>query len=239
MYWLMVQTPPLRQSDPGLAIPILENGDRLSRSEFERRYATMPTDCKAQLIEGIVYMSAALRFRSHGRPHSLLNGWLFSYQVLTPGLEIADAVTVRLDEANEPQPDIALFVPSAYGGQTRISDDDYLEGAPELLAEISASTVSIDLGAKKTAYQRNGVQEYIVWRVLDQALDWFYLEAGRYVELRPDDDGILRSRRFPGLWLDRPALLNDQMPQVMAVLQQGLASDAYQAFVSSVTKSAP
>jgi hypothetical protein len=230
----MVQTPLRPQQPPLFAIPPLENGDRLSRDEFERRYAAMPENCKAELIEGIVYMSAALRFRSHGQPHSHLNAWLATYQIFTPGVAIADAATVKLDHDNEPQPDIALLIAPDAAGQTTISDDDYIEGAPELLAEISASTVSIDLGAKKTAYQRNGVQEYIVWRVLDGAIDWFYLDHGTYVDLRPDDDGMIRSRQFPGLWLDRAALLNGDMPQVITVLQAGLASDAHQTFCESL-----
>ena len=36
--------------------PVLEPGDRLSRQEFERRYARMPQVKKAELIEGIVYI---------------------------------------------------------------------------------------------------------------------------------------------------------------------------------------
>jgi hypothetical protein len=203
-------------------LPPLENGDRLTRDEFERRCVGLPEDCKAQLIEGIVYMSSALRFQSHGKPHSLVNTWLGFYQAFTDGVEIADASTVRLDDSNEPQPDIALFLQPAMGGQVTLSDDDYLEGAPELLVEISASTVSIDLGAKKNAYERNGVQEYIVWRVLDQEIDWFRLESGRYVDLVPDADGILRSTQFPGLWLDRTALLAGNMRQVLQILQTGM-----------------
>jgi hypothetical protein len=175
----MVQTPQLPKQLTRLSIPPLENGDRLSRVEFERRYAAMPPDCKAELIQGIVYMSAALRFRSHGQPHSHLNAWLATYQIFTSGVAIADAATVKLDDDNEPQPDIALLIAPDAGGKTTLSDDDYIEGAPELLAEISASTVSIDLGAKKTAYQQNGVQEYIVWRVFDSAIDWFYLDNGQ------------------------------------------------------------
>jgi Uma2 family endonuclease len=228
----MVQTPARPPQAPLFDIPPLENGDRLSRAEFERRYAAMPEGCKAELIQGIVYISAAKRFRSHGKPHSQLNAWLATYQIFTSGIEIADAVTIRLDDDNEPQPDIALFI--AAGGQTTISPDDYVEGPPELLAEISASTVSIDLGAKKTAYQQNGVQEYIVWRVLDGAIDWFYLDNGIYVDLLPDDDGIIRSRQFPGLWLDRSALLQDDMSTVIAVLQTGLASTAHQTFCQSL-----
>jgi Putative restriction endonuclease len=225
------------QTSPGVrspfTIPPLENGDRLSRAEFERRYAAM-TNCKAELIEGTVYMASALRAKSHGQPHSLLNAWLTVYRIAVDGLIIADAPTVRLDAENEPQPDLALLIDPAYGGQAGLTPDDYIEGAPELLAEIAASTVSIDLGAKKAAYELNGVQEYVVWRVLDRAIDWFYLKDGKYVDLLPDEDGISRSRIFPGLWLDREALILDDMPRVMAVLQLGLASPEHNVFAQGL-----
>ncbi len=69
-------------------IPPLENGDRLTRYEFERRYDTMPQNKKAELIEGVVYMAAALRFRSHGEPHSNIMGWLWTYKTATPGVPL-------------------------------------------------------------------------------------------------------------------------------------------------------
>jgi hypothetical protein len=78
------------------------------------------------------------------------------------------------------------------------------------------------------------VKEYLVWRVYDRAVDWFLWEAGAYVDLAADDDGISRSRTFPGLWLDRPALLASDMPQVLARLQRGIASPEHQAFVTRV-----
>ena len=40
----------------------LENGDRLTRAEFERRYAAMPRLKKAELIEGIVYVPSPVRY---------------------------------------------------------------------------------------------------------------------------------------------------------------------------------
>ena len=217
----MVQSLPRRNP---FTIPPLENGDRLSRVEFERRYAAMPKTCKAELIEGLVYMAAALRLKSHGLPHHRLNHWLGNYSVSVPGTIIGDAISVQLDDDNEPQPDIVLIWDSDHGGQTSITDDDYIAGPPELVAEISASTVSIDLGAKKRAYERNGIQEYLVWRVLDEQFDWFVLENEQYVDLDADTDGITRSRIFPGLWLDRAALLAGEMKQVLAVGNDGLRS---------------
>ena len=229
----MVQALP-RRSQELLAIPPLENGDRLSRDEFERRYAGMPDSCKAELIEGTVHMAAALRFRSHGLPHSRLNNWISTYSTFTEGTSVGDTPSIRLSGENEPQPDIVMILDPDRGGQTRITDDDYIEAAPELIAEIAASTVSIDLGAKKTAYQRNGVQEYLVWRVLDQQLDWFVLSDGQYAELQPDSDGITRSRIFPGLWLDRAALLEGDMKRVLASVNEGIRSDEHLQFVEKI-----
>lgn len=199
--------------------PPLENGDRLTRIEFERRYAAMPNLKKAELIEGVVYVPAALRFRNHGQPHANLIGWLWFYKIATPKVELGDNVTVRLDLDNAPQPDAVLLID---GGQANISSDDYVEGAPELVVEVAASSAAYDLYDKKRAYRRNGVREYLVWRVYENEFDWFYLEA--------DENGIIRSLTFPGLWLAIEALLSGEMQQVLAVLQQGLDSAEHQEF---------
>ncbi len=191
----------------------------------------MPHLKKAELIEGVVYLPAALRFRSHGNPHGRLMGWLMVYEAATPGVELGNNPTVRLDLDNEPQPDGVLLITEEAGGQTQISDDDYIEGAPELIVEIAASSAAIDLTDKKRAYCRNGVQEYLVWQVFERRLDWFVLEADQYVNLQPNAQGILCSRVFPGLWLAVSALLAGEMQQVLEVLQQGLQSAEQQEFV--------
>ena len=198
--------------------PPLENGDRLTRIEFERRYAAMPNLKKAELIEGVVYVPAALRFRSHAEPHSRIMTWLGVYQAFTPGIKIGDNPTVRLDLDNAPQPDAALIID---GGQARISTDDYIEGAPELVVEIAASSAAYDLYDKKRVYRRNGVREYLVWRVYDGEFDWFRLEEEEYIKLKASDRGLIHSISFPGLWLSINSLLSGEMQQVLEVLQEG------------------
>ncbi|MEN9270308.1 MAG: Uma2 family endonuclease [Thermostichales cyanobacterium HHBFW_bins_127] len=202
-------------------IPPLENGDHLTRAEFERRYQAMPQVRKAELIEGTVYiMGSPLRLASHGQPHARIITWLGSYQVAHPQLVLAIEPTVRLDPDNEPQPDAVLFIP---GRQAIITPDDYIQGSPELIVEIAASSAAIDLHDKKRAYRRNRVQEYLVWRTLEGELDWFSLQADDYVPLPRDGEGIVRSQIFPGLWLAVPALLAGDLNRVLAVLQQGLS----------------
>ncbi|MBW4657256.1 MAG: Uma2 family endonuclease [Drouetiella hepatica Uher 2000/2452] len=224
----MVATPEIR-----LSIPPLENGDHLSRFEFERRYQAMPQVRKAELVEGVVYMASPLRIKSHGEPHGDLVGWLWTYKTATPGVILGIEPTVRLDLENEPQPDAVLLVP---GRQARVGEDDYIEGAPELVVEVAASSVAIDLHDKKRAYRRSGVREYIVWRTLDHQVDWFVLQADEYVAQLPDEQGIIRSNVFPGLWLAVSALLSAEMAIVLSVLQQGLDSPEHHAFVQQLAQ---
>ncbi|MGB3403078.1 MAG: Uma2 family endonuclease [Microcoleaceae cyanobacterium] len=218
-----------QKQQQAVLIPPLENGDSLTRVEFERRYNAMPHLKKAELIEGIVYMASPLRFESHAEPHANLMGWLWTYKIATPGVRLGDNPTVRLDFDNEPQPDAVLLIDSQFDGQSRLSSEGYIEGAPELVAEVSASTATIDLRDKKRAYRRNGVKEYIVWQISDSKLDWFALENEDYISLIPED-GIIKSRVFPGLWLAVSSLIEGDMAQVMATLQTGLAASEHQGF---------
>ena len=217
-------------------VPPLEPGDRLTRVEFERRYDAMPDLKKAELIEGVVHMPSPLRFRRHGKPSRHLSAWLGVYQAATPGVRGADNASIRLDMDNEPQPDSLLLIDPDCGGQVRISDDDYIEGGPELAAEISSSSVSYDLGDKLQVFRRHGVREYLVWRVLDREIDWFVSREGRFEKLPLDGSGWHKSEVFPGLWLDVPAMLRGDLATVLAVLRQGLESPEHAAFVERLQR---
>jgi Uma2 family endonuclease len=219
---------------PASTMPPLENGDQLTLVEFERRYAAMPNLKKAELIEGIVYMASPVRAKKHSKPHSRIIGWLITYEAATPGVEALDNATVRLDNDNEPQPDALLRIEQ--GGQSRISEDDYVEGATELIVEIAASTASLDLHQKLNIYRRNGVQEYLVWRIYDCEFDWFRLNTGEYIKIEPNTNGTISSVVFPGLWLDKTALLTGNLAKVLEVLQQGLASEEHQDFCQAMNQ---
>jgi Uma2 family endonuclease len=219
------------QTNPTSQILPLENGDRLSRHEFERRYAESPDIKKAELIEGVVYVASPLRFQRHAEPHAKLMIWLGNYQIYTPGIKLGIEPTIRLDQDNEPQPDGVLLIDESLGGKSRITDDDYIEGAPELVAEIAASSAAYDLYDKKKAYKRNGIQEYLVWQSLENKLDWFGLHDSEYILLQPDTEGIIKSQVMPGLWLSVTALLAGDMVKVLEVLQTGLNSPEHTEFL--------
>lgn len=190
----------------------------MTRVEFHRLYLQLP-DVRAELIEGVVYVASPLRAELHGDPHALVMAWLGAYWEQHPdSVRVSDNATVILDNLNEPQPDASLRYRK---GQAPVNKKGYIEGAPELLFEVSASSVSIDLHDKLTAYERNGVQEYVVWRVMDQAIDWFRLREGTFKKIEPSVSGIIESEAFPGLRLNVPAMIAEDVARVMATQRSG------------------
>jgi Uma2 family endonuclease len=145
---------------------------------------------------------------------------------------------MRMDLENEPQADAALIIRPASGGRVRINPDDYIVGAPELLAEVTASNVSIDLNQKFRVYRRNEVQEYVVWRVQDQAIDWFQLRHGDYERIAPNATGVYESVVFPGLWLDPAAMIRGDLAGVLHVLDEGLKTAAHAEFLNQLVQAA-
>lgn len=213
--------------------PRLEAGDQLDQATFHARYAAMPPDFRAELIGGMVLVPSPLS-SEHGEYHALIMGWLTTYWVATPGTRARDNATAILDDASEPQPDGALVIDPAYGGQTTLSDDGYAVGPPELIVEVASSSASIDLHAKRRDYERAGVLEYGVVIIGQRVVRWFRLQDGQYQEVQADTDGVLKSTAFPGLWLHPTALMQLNGTQVMTTLGQGLASSEHAVFVSQL-----
>lgn len=213
------------------SLPPLENGDRLNREEFERRYDAMPRLKKAELIKGVVYVGSPVLLPTHAEPHARAIGILSNYVFATPGVNFADNGSVRLDHENEPQPDICLWIDVPGKGQSHVDEDGYLLGAPELVIEIAGSSASSDLHDKLEVYRHSGVREYGIWRTYRQAFYWFRLEGDDFQPVIPDEKGVVASTTFPGLWLNLKALLAGDLAQVMADLQAGLQSEEHQQFV--------
>jgi Uma2 family endonuclease len=211
----------------------LQSGDRLSRAEFERRYQAHP-DIKAELVEGVVILASPVHYKKHADPHFNLITWLGTYSAVTPGVRGGDNATLRLDFENEYQPDALLRLEPTAGGQSVVAKDDYLEGAPEMVVEIAASSASYDMHDKRRVYARNGVPEYLVLLAYEQQIAWFVLRDGVYEPQQADERGILRSETFPGLWLEAKALLQGDMGTVLSVLQEGLQSKDHKDFVQQL-----
>ena len=223
-----------RRTPPDPAIPPeLHDGARMDRKTFHRLYQQTPPDFKAELIGGVVYVASPLKV-PHGRHHALLMTWLGTYWSATPGTDLLDNTTAILGDESEPQPDAALRIE---GGTSHVDDDDYLTGPPEFVAEVADSTVRLDLGAKRTDYEREGVAEYLVLALPGRRAVWHARdEQGAFVELAPGPDGLLRSRVFTGLWLDAEAFFAGDRGRVLDAVRRGLESPGHAAFVESLEK---
>lgn len=212
-------------------LPVLQTGDKLTLDEFLRRWEAMPHVKKAELIGGIVYMPSPTGFE-HGETGFDIAGWLSAYRAHTPGTLGADNATTVMDE-DCPQPDYLLRLLPEAGGQMDVKGH-FLSGAPEFVAEVSASSASFDLHLKKDLYERQGVEEYLVVLLYEQEIRWHRLEDGSYRNVPPDKDGVWRSTVFPGLWLDGKALLAGDLAKVLAVLKRGLDSSHHAEFVEGL-----
>jgi Uma2 family endonuclease len=211
----------------------LEAGDHLDQATFHARYAAMPPNFRAELIGGVVFVPSPLR-SEHGESHALVMGWLTNYWIATPGTSVRDNATAILGDDSEPQPDAALVIEPESGGQSSISEDGYATGPPELIVEVASSSEAIDLYAKRRDYEQAGVLEYVVVVLRQRVVRWFVLQDGTYRDMEADARGMFKSRVFPGLRLNAPALLRRDGRQVMATLQHGIETPEHAAFVQQL-----
>ena len=221
--------PPFRPADPA----------PLNVDEFLRRYEHHPDAARIELVRGKVRRKMPVRQALHSLPDNFLSGCLFLYHAHTPGTEPGQNGTCRLSEIDAPQPDSFLRIHEDAGGRTRLTADDYIEGGPELVGEVAASSAATDAGEKREAYRLAGVPEVLIWRTEDAALDWSALRgegaAARYEPL-PADGDVFKSEVFPGLWLDRAALLRGDAAAMLATLHAGLASPEHAAFAAGLAE---
>jgi Uma2 family endonuclease len=208
--------------------PPLVPGQRLTQADFHRRYELCPENEKWELVGGIVYKTPPIQYL-HGQYHADLGGALGVYQAATPGVVVVNNATTIMGEKSEPQPDLSARIVPECGGQARVNERLYLEGAPELVAEVSHGTRELDVKHKRRDYERAGVLEYLVLSVDDQQLHWLPFPSGQ--RIGPDRQGIVQSRVLPGLWIHHTALLANDSARLLAVVQQGLTSRAHAAFV--------
>ena len=215
-----------------IAPPPLVEGQRLDQAEFHRRYEAMPTETRAELIDGVVFMPGPVGPNTVG-PDVPALVWLNYYEENTPGVEVLDNTSTALGPRSEPQPDVQLRILPECGGRTE-TDRRVVRGVPELLVEVSHTTRYTDLGPKLDDYERAGVLEYVVRALEPDEVLWHVLREGRLVAVPPDAGGLYRSRVFPGLWLDPQALLARDTRRLRAVLDQARATPEHPAFVAKL-----
>ena len=216
---------------PAVAEPPLYDGQRLDQPTFHGIYARMPEDFRAELIDGVVYLMNMPLYADHADPDSRMIGVLFTYSIETSGTIVRNSITTILGPKSEVQPDACLLIAPDHGGRTGKDAKGAMVEAPELVVEISNSTIRLDLNAKKHVYEKAGALEYIVFDVPNERFHWFALVEGRFEPLTIEPDGLYHSRAFPGLWIDEAAFVGGDGLTLIAALRRGLASQEHAEFV--------
>jgi len=233
----MTTMPPIRRVFRGLEGPFVapfEDGDVMDQPTFHKLYEAAPQHFRAELIGGVVHLPSPVGMR-HGKPHSILGAWLAFYSAESIGTESFIDITAIIGGDSEPQPDVSLIISPEAGGQTKVSEDDYLTGSPELAVEISHTTTLVDLHAKKQMYEKYGVREYIVVETKRRAIHWFIRRDSKFVAIKPGADGLFKSRVFPGLWLEPGAVFEQSAKKLLSVLEAGLATPEHAKFTAKLS----
>ncbi|MGH2585934.1 MAG: Uma2 family endonuclease [Dehalococcoidia bacterium] len=205
----------------------LESGDRLTRDEFHKRYLARPDIYKAELVDGVVYITTRVA-AAHGEATAAMGGWVGTYAAYRPNVRAMLHVTTLMGTNREVQPDVLAFRDQRSSGRVHITPDDYLQGPPDLIIEVATSSASYDLYDKKRIYEQEGVLEYVVWQLFEGRIDWFRLRGSTYIRVEPDADGVIESTTFTGLRLNVPGMLAGDYAGVLAALGQSGADTACQ-----------
>lgn len=218
---------------PSVAQSELVTGSFMSRDEFMKAYEAFPDDTSFELIEGIVQMASPVH-SGHQRCEKILSRILDRFELETPGIEYLCEQTLHLGDDTTLEPDLLARVLPHFGGKCLDTPDGFLSGPPELVIEVSGSSLTNDLNRKRRVYARFGVREYLVFDLADHVCRWFDLTTS--TELEIDIDHICRLKSMPGCWLAIDAIFNDDFRQSIPVIQAGLASPEHRAFVEELAR---
>jgi Uma2 family endonuclease len=205
----------------------MHNGDKMSQREFSKIYSKLPEPYKAELVAGIVYEPPPPTLL-HSVGDLDLSALLRYYTAYTPGTQSGHDCSVILSDEDQVQPDSFLRVLPELGGQSA-NWRRKIKGAPELVAEVSFSSRSIDLHIKKERYAKFGVKEYIIFCVEPSLIQGLNLASGEMLPM--DENGVIRSEIFPGLWIDARSLSTGDYKSAFETLSLGLQSSQHKAFV--------
>jgi len=206
----------------------LENGDRRSQADFRHLRLSCHDGEDFELIWGEVFRTTPCVARDPD-VLPLLAGVFRPYRDATRGIALERHPTTILGVDTEVRPVLLLLYSSAAGGSSRYDEEGNVTGPPEMVVEVANSTRSLEMHAKLWAYRESGVREYLVLCVEEREIHWSHFPSKR--ELKPDKAGVWKSRVFPGLWVDGPALFDEDAAKLVETVRLGLASPQHAAFV--------
>ena len=151
-------------------------------------YQMLPEGTRAELINGILYMSPAPNVDHQNTVFSLA-GQFYNFIIESKsGQAFLAPIDVFFDERNAFQPDLAFVT----NKNTSIVKHDGIHGAPDLIIEIiSPGSKNIDLIKKKKVYEKAGVKEYWIINPTSKECTGFQLKKEKFEELKKEKRKIV------------------------------------------------
>ncbi len=154
-----------------------------------------------ELIDGVIIMSPSPTPKHQGAMIEI-TGQIFEYLRRNPIGQVFAELDVHLGEG--PTGGDLVYRPEViFVRKDRLRQmEDKIFGAPELVVEvISKGSRRFDTETKKGDYERFGVREYWLIDPARQALTFFRLQDGQFVEIHASGDSF-ESQAVPGFQLD-------------------------------------
>jgi len=150
-------------------------------------YQMLPEGTRAELINGILYMSPAPSLK-HQETVVTITGQLYNFSLKKKiGKIYLGPADVYLDGKNAFQPDLVLVL----NENVSILKPDGMYGAPDFIIEIlSPGSRNFDLVKKKKAYEKTGVKEYWVVDPSTKECIGYQLTKGKFEELKKEKGKI-------------------------------------------------
>jgi Uma2 family endonuclease len=203
------------REDSGRKVMGIETSGK--KCTFEEFCLLIKEDQKADLIDGVIYMSS-----SDNTDANSLFMWLGRLigdfvEERDLGAVYGSRVAFRLEEYHSPEPDLA-FVRT---DRLQIVERGFVDGPPDLAIEIvSPDSVERDYVRKREQYRQAGVPEYWIVDELEQRIVLLRRSAsGAYREINPRK-GVLHSQALPGFWLRPEWLWQEPRPKKKMVLAE-------------------
>lgn len=158
------------------------------------------------------------------------------YRLQTVGLYACINVGVKIGHELL-YPDMMVMINSGRHKQCEPDfENDYFSGPPNFILDIHENPKSQFVKDCKELFATSGVEEYLILNEALTSIEWNRLAGDKFVKIKPDKEGMIKSSSLPGLWIPFSALQKRDWWSVMASIDQGITRREHHDFMNSIWK---
>lgn len=158
------------------------------------------------------------------------------YRLSTPGLYVCIHISVQLDAKTKIIPGIIAQVNSGRFKQCDPGSYDFFTGPPNFVFDVFQDDQKEEYNFRKECFEKSGVIEYVVWFNSSKLPIWNRLIDGRYKKIKEDEEGMIKSKALPGMWVPLEAFKNRDWWTIMATISRGITRRGHRDFMATIWK---